>query len=231
MTENSQKTQPIKTETREKTQPIKTKPETLVPPQADQTTEQIQPEATVSIPGAPDWLIAFASQEGSSPSPMIAEEDTREIKVSPVLEPSLLEEDTQPMQTDPASGTVAAAWASEVFPSNATEQKQDSASSQETIEPSKVETIPIQESQFREAFTSALEAQQYTQTLQLLEHHAHDAAIRVEALRILRSRLTLHLSSRPLWEIYASLNAQENQPLLADKAQQTANYLSQLEEK
>ena len=111
------------------------------------------------------------------------------------------------------------------------EQEQGSTSTLEKSEPSKTETILIQEKQFREAFTSALDAQQYTQALQLLEHYSHDSAIRVEALRILRSRLTLQPSSRPLWEIYAALNAQENQPALADKARQTANYLSQLEEK
>jgi hypothetical protein len=214
MTENSQNTQPTKAEAQEKTQPIKTKPETTVP-----------------IPNAPDWLIAFAKQKGSSASNIHTEEDTREIKVSQVSEPSLLQEDTQPIYTAPASGTVATAWASEEFPSAPTQQEQGSTSTQEKSEPSEAETILIQEKQFREAFTSALDAQQYPQALQLLEHHSHDAAIRVEALRILRSRLTLQPSSRPLWEIYAALNAQENQPALADKAQQTANYLSQLEEK
>jgi len=214
MTENSQNTQPTKAETQEKTQPIKTKPETAVP-----------------VPSAPDWLVAFAKQKGSSASNIHTEEDTREIKVSQVSEPSLLQEDTQPIYTAPASGTVATAWASEEFPSAPTQQEQGSTSTQEKSEPSEAETILIQEKQFREAFTSALDAQQYPQALQLLEHHSHDAAIRVEALRIIRSRLTLQPSSRPLWEIYAALNAQENQLALADKAQQTANYLSQLEEK
>ena len=214
MTENSQNTQPTKAEAQEKTQPIKTKPETTVP-----------------IPNAPDWLIAFAKQKGSSASNIHTEEDTREIKVSQVSEPSLLQEDTQPISTLSAVGTAATAWASEEFPSPPTQQEQGSISAQEIAEPLGVETNPSQEKQFREAFTSALDAQQYPQALQLLEHHSHDAAIRVEALRILRSRLTLQPSSRPLWEIYAALNAQENQPALADKAQQTANYLSQLEEK
>jgi len=231
MTENSQNTQPTKAEAQEKTQPIKTKPETRLPSQADQTPRQIQPDNAVPVSSAPDWLVAFAKQKGSSASHINPEEDTREIKVNPVLEPSPLEEDTQPIYTAPASGTVATAWASEEFPSAPTQQEQGSISAQEIAEPLGVETTPSQEKQFREAFTSALDAQQYTQALQLLEHHSHDAAIRVEALRILRSRLTLQPSSRPLWEIYAALNAQENQPALADKARQTANYLSQLEEK
>jgi len=151
--------------------------------------------------------------------------------VSQVSEPSLLQEDTQPIGTVSAVGTAATAWASEEFPSLPMEQEQGSTSTLEKSEPSKTETILIQEKQFQEAFTSALDAQQYAQALQLLEHHSYNAAIRIEALRILRSRLTLQPSSRPLWEIYAALNAQENQLALADKAQQTANYLSQLEEK
>ena len=231
MTENSQNTQPTKTETQEKTQPIKTKPETLLPSQADQTPEQIQPDSAVPVQSLPEWLIEFASQKSSSASHINPEEDTREIKVSQVSEPSLLQEDTQPIGTVSAVGTAATAWASEEFPSLPMEQEQGSTSTLEKSEPSKTESILIQEKQFREAFTSALDAQQYPQALQLLEHHSYNAAIRIEALRILRSRLTLQPSSRPLWEIYAALNAQENQPALADKAQQTANYLSQLEEK
>jgi len=231
MTENSQNTQPIKPETQEQTQPIKTKPETRPPSQADQTPEQIQPEAAVPSQSAPDWLIEFASQKGSSTSPISPEEDTREIKVSRVPEPSLLQEDTQPISTVAAVSTAAAAWASEEFPSSPTEQEQGITSAGETIEPLGAETIPSQVIQFREDFTSALDAQQYPQALQLLEHHSHDAAIRVETLRILRSRLTLKPASKPLWEIYAAINAQENQPALADKAQQTANYLNELEEK
>ena len=231
MTENSQNTQPIKTETQEETQPIKTKPETRLPSQSDQTPKQIQPEAAVPLQSAPEWLIEFASQKGSSASHISPEEDTREIKVSQVPEPSLLQEDTQPISTASAVSTAATAWASEEFPSPPMEQEQDITSAQETTEPLGAETISSQEKQFREDFTSALDAQQYPQALQLLEHHSHDAAIRVEALRILRSRLTLKPASKPLWEIYAALNAQENQPALADKAQQTANYLNELEEK
>ena len=231
MTENSQNTQPIKTETQEETQPIKTKPETRLPSQSDQTPEQIQPEAAVPVQSAPDWLIEFASQKGSSASHISPEEDTREIKVSQIPEPSLFQEDTQPISTESAVSTAATAWASEEFPSPLTEQEQGITSTQETTEPFGAETVPSQEKQFREDFTSALDAQQYPQALQLLEHHTHDAAIRVEALRILRSRLTLKPASKPLWEIYAALNAQENQPALADKAQQTANYLNKLEEK
>jgi hypothetical protein len=231
MTENSQNTQPIKTETQEETQPIKTKPETRLPSQSDQTPEQIQPEAAVPVQSAPDWLIEFASQKGSSASHISPEEDTREIKVSQIPEPSLFQEDTQPISTESAVSTAATAWASEEFPSPPTEQEQGITSAQETTEPLGAETIPSQEKQFREDFTSALDAQQYPQALKLLELHSHDAAIRVEALRILRSRLTLKPASKPLWEIYAALNAQENQPALADKAQQTANYLNELEEK
>jgi len=231
MTENSQNTQPIKPETQEQTQPIKTKPETRLPSQADQTPEQIQPEPAIPVQRAPDWLIEFASQKGSSASPISPEEDTREIKVSRVPEPSLLQEDTQPINTVAAVSAAATAWASEEFPSPPTEQEQGITSAGETNEPLGAETIPNQEIQFREDFTSALDAQQYPQALQLLEHHSHDTAIRVEALRILRSRLTLKPASKPLWEIYAALNAQENQPALADKAQQTANYLNELEEK
>ena len=231
MTENSQNTQPIKAETQEETQPIKTKPETHLPSQSDQTPEQIQPEAAVPVQSAPEWLIEFASQKGSSASHISPEEDTREIKVSQVPEPSLLQEDTQPISTASAVSTAATAWASEEFPSPPTEQEQGITSAQETTEPLGAETVPSQEKQFREDFTSALDAQQYPQALQLLELHSHDAAIRVEALRILRSRLTLKPASKPIWEIYATLNAQENQPALADKAQQTANYLNELEEK
>ena len=231
MTENSQNTQPIKAETQEETQPIKTKPETRLPSQADQTSEQIQPEAAVPLQSAPEWLIEFASQKGSSASHISPEEDTREIKVSQIPEPSLFQEDTQPISTESAVSTAATAWASEEFPSPPTEQEQGITSAQETTEPLGAETIPSQEKQFREDFTSALDAQQYPQALKLLELHSHDAAIRVEALRILRSRLTLKPASKPLWEIYAALNAQENQPALADKAQQTANYLNELEEK
>jgi hypothetical protein len=176
-------------------------------------------------------LIEFASQKGSSASHISPEEDTREIKVSQVPEPSLLQEDTQPISTASAVSTAATAWASEEFPSPPTEQEQGITSAQETTEPLGAETVPSKEKQFREDFTSALDAQQYPQALQLLEHHSHDAAIRVEALRILRSRLTLKPASKPIWEIYATLNAQENQPALADKAQQTANYLNELEEK
>ena len=231
MTENSQNTQPIKAEPQEETQPIKTKPETRLPSQSDQTSEQIQSEAAVPVQNAPEWLVEFASQKGSSASHISPEEDTREIKVSQVPEPSLLQEDTQPISTASAVSTAATAWASEEFPSPPTEQEQGITSAQETTEPLGAETIPSQEKQFREDFTSALDAQQYPQALQLLEHHSHDAAIRVEALRILRSRLTLKPASKPLWEIYAALNAQENQPALADKAQQTANYLNELEEK
>jgi hypothetical protein len=231
MTENSQNTQPIKTETQEETQPIKTKPETRLPSQSDQTPEQIQPEAAVPVQSAPEWLIEFASQKGSSASHISPEEDTREIKVSQIPEPSLFQEDTQPISTESAVSTAATAWASEEFPSPPTEQEQGITSAQETTEPLGAETIPSQEKQFREDFTSALDAQQYPQALKLLELHSHDAAIRVEALRILRSRLTLKPASKPLWEIYAALNAQENQPALADKAQQTANYLNELEEK
>lgn len=231
MTENSQNTQPIKAETQEETQPIKTEPETRLPSQADQTPEQIQPEAAVPVQSAPDWLIEFASQKGSSASHISPEEDTREIKVSQVPEPSLLQEDTQPISTASPVSKAATAWASEEFPSPPTEQEQGITSAQETTEPLGAETVPSQEKQFREDFTSALDAQQYPQALQLLELHSHDAAIRVEALRILRSRLTLKPASKPLWEIYAALNAQENQPALADKAQQTANYLNELEEK
>ena len=231
MTENSQNTQPIKAEPQEETQPIKTKPETRLPSQADQTPEQIQSEAAVPVQSAPDWLIEFASQKGSSASHISPEEDTREIKVSQVPEPSLLQEDTQPISTASAVSTAANAWASEEFPSPPMEQEQDITSAQETTEPLGAETISSQEKQFREDFTSALDAQQYPKALQLLEHHSHDAAIRVEALRILRSRLTLKHASKPIWEIYATLNAQENQPALADKAQQTANYLNELEEK
>jgi hypothetical protein len=231
MTENSQNTQPIKAEPQEETQPIKTKPETRLPSQSDQTPEQIQPEATVLVQSAPDWLIEFASQKGSSASHISPEEDTREIKVNQVPEPSLLQEDTQPIITASAVSTAATAWASEEFPSPPTEQEQGITSAQETTEPLGAETVPSKEKQFREDFTSALDAQQYPQALQLLEHHSHDAAIRVEALRILRSRLTLKPASKPIWEIYATLNAQENQPALADKAQQTANYLNELEEK
>lgn len=231
MTENSQNTQPTKAETQEKTQPIKTKPETRLPSQADQTPEQIQPDSAVPVQSLPEWLIEFASQKGLGASHINPEEDTREIKVSQVSEPSLLQEDTQPIGTVSAVGTAATAWASEEFPSPPMEQEQGSTSTLEKSEPSKTETILIQEKQFQEAFTSALDAQQYAQALQLLEHHSYNAAIRIEALHILRSRLTLQPSSRPLWEIYAALNAQENQLALADKAQQTANYLSQLEEK
>ena len=231
MTENSQNTQPIKPETQEQTQPVKIKPETRLHSQADQTPEQIQPEAAIPVQSAPDWLIEFASQKGSSASPISPEEDTREIKVSQVPEPSLLQEDTQPISTVSDVSTAATAWASEEFPLPPTEQGQGSTSAPETTEPLGAETIPSQVIQFREDFTSALDAQQYPQALQLLEHHSHDAAIRVEALRILRSRLTLKPASKPLWEIYAALNAQENQPALADKAQQTANYLNELEEK
>ena len=231
MTENSQNTQPTKAETQEKTQPIKTKPETLLPSQADQTPEQIQPDSAIPVQSLPEWLIEFASQKSSSASHINSEEDTREIKVSQVSEPSLLQEDTQPIGTVSAVGTAATAWASEEFPSLPMEQEQGSTSTLEKSEPSKTETILIQEKQFQEAFTSALDAQQYAQALQLLEHHSYNAAIRIAALRILRSRLTLQPSSRPLWEIYSALNAQENQPALADKARQTANYLSQLEEK
>jgi hypothetical protein len=231
MTENSQNTQPIKAEPQEETQPIKTKPETRLPSQSDQTPEQIQPEAAVPVQSAPDWLIEFVSQKGSSASHISPEEDTREIKVSQVPEPSLLQEDTQPIITASAVSTAATAWASEEFPSPPTEQEQVITSAQETNEPLGAETISSQEKQFQEDFTSALDAQQYPQALQLLEHHSHDAAIRVEALRILRSRLTLKPASKPIWEIYATLNAQENQPALADKAQQTANYLNELEEK
>ncbi len=231
MTEKSQNTQPIKAETQEETQPIKTKPETRLPSQSDQTPKQIQPEAAVPVQSAPDWLIEFASQKGSSTSHISPEEDTREIKVSQVPEPSLLQEDTQPISTASPVSKAATAWASEEFPSPPTEQEQGITSAQETTEPLGAETVPSQEKQFREDFTSALDAQQYPQALQLLEHHSHDAAIRVEALRILRSRLTLKPASKPLWEIYATLNAQENQPALADKAQQTANYLNKLEEK
>jgi len=214
MTENSQNTQPTKAEAQEKTQPIKTKPEIAVP-----------------VPSAPDWLVAFAKQKGSSASNIHTEEDTREIKVGQVSEPSLLQEDTQPISTLSAMGTAATAWVSEEFPSPSTEQEQGKTSAQKATEPIRAETIPSQEKQFREDFTSALDAHQYPQALQLLEYHSHDAAIRLEALRILRSRLTLKPASKPLWEIYAALNAQENQPALADKAQQTANYLDELEEK
>jgi len=231
MTENSQNTQPIKAETQEETQPIKIKPETHLPSQADQTPEKIQPEGAVPIQSVPDWLIEFASQKSSSASHISPEEDTREIKVSQVPERSLIQEDTQPISTLSAVSTAATAWASEEFPSPPTEQEQGKTSAQETNEPLGAETTPSQEKQFREDFTSALDAQQYPQALQLLELHSHDAAIRVEALRILRSRLTLKPASKPLWEIYAALNTQENQPALADKAQQTANYLDQLEEK
>ena len=231
MTENSQYTQPIKAETQEETQPIKTKPETRLPSQSDQTPEQIQPEAAIPVQSAPDWLIEFASQKGSSASHISPEEDTREIKVSQVPEPSLLHEDTQPISTVAAVSTAATAWASEEFPLPPTEQGQGIIATGETTVPLGAETIPSQEKQFREDFTSALDAQQYPKALQLLEHHSHDAAIRVEALRILRSRLTLKHASKPIWEIYATLNAQENQPALADKAQQTANYLNELEEK
>ena len=231
MTENSQNTQPIKPETQDQTQPIKTKPETRLSSQADQTPEQIQPEAAVPIQSVPDWLIEFASQKGSSASTISPEEDTREIKVSQVPEPSLLQEDTQPISTVAAVSTAATAWASEEFSLPPTEQGQGITATGETTVPLGAETIPSQEKQFREDFTSALDAQQYPQALQLLEHHSHDAAIRIEALRILRSRLTLKPASKPLWEIYAALNAQENQPALADKAQQTANYLNELEEK
>ena len=231
MTENSQNTQPIKPETQEQTQPVKIKPETRLHSQADQTPEQIQPEAAVPVQNAPEWLVEFASQKGSSASHISPEEDTREIKVSQIPEPSLFQEDTQPISMESAVSTAATAWASEEFPSPPMEQEQDITSAQETTEPLGAETISSQEKQFREDFTSALDAQQYPQALQLLEHHSHDAAIRVEALRILRSRLTLKPASKPLWEIYAALNAQENQPALADKAQQTANYLNELEEK
>jgi len=231
MTENSQNTQPIKPETQDQTQPIKTKPETRLPSQADQTPEQIQSEAAVPVQNAPEWLVEFASQKGSSASHISPEEDTREIKVSQIPEPSLLQEDTQPISTASAVSTAATAWASEEFPSTPTELEQGITSAQETTEPLGAETISSQEKQFREDFTSALDAQQYPKALQLLEHHSHDAAIRVEALRILRSRLTLKHASKPIWEIYATLNAQENQPALADKAQQTANYLNELEEK
>jgi len=37
-------------------------------------------------------------------------------------------------------------------------------------------------------------------------------------------------SSQPLWEMYADLNAKDNQPLLADKAEQTARLLYDLSE-
>ena len=168
MTENSQNTQPTKTETQEKTQPIKTKPETLLPSQADQTPEQIQPDSAVPVQSLPEWLIEFASQKGSGASHINPDEDTREIKVSQVSEPSLLQEDTQPISTLSAVGTAATAWASEEFPSPPMEQEQGSISAQEIAEPSEAETILIQEKQFQEAFTSALDAQQYPQALQLL---------------------------------------------------------------
>ena len=110
MTENSQNTQPIKPETQEQTQPVKIKPETRLHSQADQTPEQIQPEAAVPVQSAPDWLIEFASQKGSSASHISPEEDTREIKVNQVPEPSLLQEDTQPISTVSDVSTAATAW-------------------------------------------------------------------------------------------------------------------------
>ncbi|HAE85856.1 MAG TPA: hypothetical protein DCG78_05030 [Anaerolineaceae bacterium] len=230
MTENSQNTQPIKAETQEETQPIKTKPETRLPSQSDQTPEQIQMEAAVPVQNAPEWLIEFASQKGSSATPISVEEDTREIKVNPDIESPLPQADTQPIRTAPAASTVASAWSSETIPSSPTDQEQGGTSAKEPTEPLELQTTSSQEVPFREAFTEALDTQQYTHALELLEHYRHDAATRSEALRILRSRLTLKPTSRPLWEIYAKLNAQENQPALADKAQQIADYLSHLEE-
>jgi len=75
-------------------------------------------------------LIEFASQKGSSASHISPEEDTREIKVSQVPEPSLLQEDTQPISTASAMSMAATAWASEEFPSPPTEQEQGKTSAQ-----------------------------------------------------------------------------------------------------
>lgn len=225
MSDNPQNTQPIKPTTREETQPIKTNAEKSSTPQADQSAEKIQP-----TPATPDWLISFASQKGSGATPISAEEDTHEIKVNPDIESPLPQADTQPIRTASAASTVASAWSSETIPSSPTDQEQGGTSAKEPTEPLEVQTTSSQEVPFREAFTEALDTQQYTHALELLEHYRHDAATRSEALRILRSKLTLQPASRPLWEIYAKLNAQENQPALSDKAQQTADYLSHLEE-
>jgi hypothetical protein len=230
MSDNPQKTQPIKATKQERTQPIETRAEKSGTPQAAQPTEEVQPTLA-----APDWLIAFASQKGSGATPLSAKEDTREIQVSAAFEPSLPQADTQPIRTALAASTVAAstvasAWSSEPIPSSPTSQEQGGTPAEEPTQPLEVQHTLRKEVPFREIFTEAVDAQQYTHALELLEHYHSDAATRSEALRILRSRLTLHPASRPFWEIYAALNAQENQPALADKALQTAEYLRHLEE-
>jgi len=80
------------------------------------------------------------------------------------------------------------------------------------------------------AFTNAIDTHNYDEAYQLLQDQGLLPDQRNEALKALRSRLTMLPENAPVWEIYAFLNAKENEPLLADKAQQTANLLKNLSE-
>jgi len=193
----------------EKTQPIT----------ASSPPSILNPEAEI-----PDWLIAFASQPETDLSSQNKLEDTQQIKVKPESDLAHPEEVTQPVQVLPQTGSTSIWTAESVLESLSPETKVPTPHSEQS------EENQIEKATFLAAFTNAIDTHNYDEAYQLLQDQALFPDQQKEAIKALRSRLTMLPENAPVWEIYAFLNAKENEPLLADKAQQTANLLKNLSE-
>lgn len=216
----SDNTELVSNKANESTQPIPVKHSDKASTPKGSFEEKTQP-ITVSSPPSilkpeveiPDWLIAFASQPETDLSSQNKLEDTQQIKVKPESGLAHPVEATQPIQVS-AKTESKGVWTGEI--------------ALESLPP---ETkVPIDKASFLAAFTNAIDTHNYDEAYQLLQGQALLPDQQKEALKALRSRLTMLPENAPVWEIYAFLNAKENEPLLADKAQQTANLLKNLSE-
>jgi len=131
MAQDPQEIQPNETRPDEATQPLNAEDSENESVEPESQNEKTQPLPIAPASGAPEWLIAFSSQEGSSSAPTRAEEDTREIRVNPAAAPIQAKDETQPIHIAAA----ASAWSTE-------EPASESILLEETANPPQETTFP-----------------------------------------------------------------------------------------
>lgn len=195
----------------------------------------------------PAWLISFARQETPSEQTVNPGDDTREI----TLEHPQTSIDNEGKTFEPIVPTEEAAatdsgWTLESNPDTTAplsdldeaEEKPDPALLQ--AEPSTAEisrddlsTTNISEPQevadpeirSEPVLGKLLDEGNIAEAAAMIEEIEKNPEARAEGLRVLRSRLDTNPENQPLWEFFARLSAADNQPLLAQKALETAEKL------
>ncbi|MFZ3071501.1 MAG: hypothetical protein WA110_10325 [Anaerolineaceae bacterium] len=197
----------------------------------------------------PEWLITFASQDETFAPPNTFTEQTQKVTaVQPLIETGTETTKPQPVSEEAIFPVKVGDWAHEEELTEKTsdlvegEMHSQSEETQENIlraAPSAMPAVPIPavddtpsagniNEVFLTEFQQKLELGQYHEAADLIRQHVDDQVIRDFAIQSMRQHLNLQPASQPLWDLFAELNAKENQPKLAVQALETARQINMI---